>query len=572
MDASKALISQIFSRGRLLEIPFYQRTYVWGEEQWSRLLDDMEFVTKTKRNYFMGPVILKQDTVPSTCVYSDKRIIIDGQQRMTTIMIFLKVLLLLEDNNKLFDRNYRLDDDSIQMVHGHNDIVAFKKVVDHEEKTEIENPDPASQIIAAYNYFLKNIPSRSIDRTAVQQYVQFVCIDLGKEEDEQQVFDTINSLGVRLTTAELLKNYFFNRDNLDEYKKNWVEIFEKDDDAKIYWDTEIEAGRIKKSMIDIFFDAYFQMFLQNKKYSISTEDKIAYNRLDRLAKSYQDFINNYCNGDKSVVISDMATYANAFYKVFRPEACDTTMPATMGIDRINVIIFGLKTTTIIPYVLYVATNVSDQNELKEIYRVLETYIMRRIVTHASTKNYNNLFLSLIANEVLTADRLYEELENQEATTYMPDNDDLRNGFHNSYLVNLQTRGILYFIESAIRPANSATALLGFNNYSLEHMMPKKWRNNWGESPDKDNPRARDNKLLTLGNLAIIPQTLNSAIRDSNWETKKNGKGDSKPGLCKCAAGICTMNDALQKSEWNEAGIESRAEWLYEQARDLWKTK
>lgn len=75
-----------------------------------------------------------------------------------------------------------------------------------------------------------------------------------------------------------------------------------------------------------------------------------------------------------------------------------------------------------------------------------------------------------------------------------------------------------------------------------------------------------------GILSIIPQTLNSAIRDSNWETKKNGKGDSKPGLCKCAAGICTMNDALQKSEWNEAEIESRAEWLYEQARDLWKTK
>ena len=251
MDASKALISQIFSRGRLLEIPFYQRTYVWGEEQWSRLLDDMEFVTKTKRNYFMGSVILKQDTVPSTCVYSDKRIIIDGQQRMTTIMIFLKVLLLLEDNNKLFDRNYRLDDDSIQMVHGHNDIVAFKKVVDHEEKTEIENPDPASQIIAAYNYFLKNIPSRSIDRTAVQQYVQFVCIDLGKEEDEQQVFDTINSLGVRLTTAELLKNYFFNRDNLDEYKKNWIEIFEKDDDAKIYWDTEIETGSLRRPLMPI---------------------------------------------------------------------------------------------------------------------------------------------------------------------------------------------------------------------------------------------------------------------------------------------------------------------------------
>ena len=54
MEASRALISQIFSRGRLLEIPFYQRAYVWGEEQWARLIDDMEFVTKTKRSYFSG--------------------------------------------------------------------------------------------------------------------------------------------------------------------------------------------------------------------------------------------------------------------------------------------------------------------------------------------------------------------------------------------------------------------------------------------------------------------------------------------------------------------------------------
>lgn len=568
MDASKALISQIFSRGRLLEIPFYQRAYVWGEEQWSRLLDDMEFVSKTKRNYFMGSVILKQDTVPSTCVYSDKRIIIDGQQRMTTIMIFLKVMLLLEDNNKLFDRNYRLDDDSIQMVHGHNDVEAFRTVVDHTEKKPIDNPAPSSQIIAAFNYYLTNIPDRNIDRTAIQQYVQFVCIDLGQEEDEQQVFDTINSLGVRLTTAELLKNYFFNKDNIEEYKKSWVNVFEKDDESKIYWDIEIEAGRIKKSMIDIFFDAYFQMFLQDKDYNISSEDKIAYSRLDRLAKSYQDFINTYCGGDKSVVISQMKTYADTFYKVFRPEDCDTSMPATPGIERMNVIIFGLKNTTIIPYILYVATNVSDTSELNKIYKVLETYFMRRIVTHATAKNYNNVFLSLIANEVLTANELYAQLNTTANSTYMPSDDDLRNGFHGSYLVNLQTRGILYFIESAIRPKDSATALLGFNNYSLEHMMPKKWRNNWSACDSSELAKARDNKLLTLGNLAIIPQSLNSAIRDSSWDIKKTGKPD-KPGLSKCAAGIYTMHDALQKPEWNEIEIKSRAEWLYQQAVNLW---
>lgn len=572
MEASKALIGQIFSSGRLLEIPFYQRAYVWGEEQWSRLLDDLEFVTKTKRYYFMGSVILKQDTVPSTCVYSDKRIIIDGQQRLTTIMILLKVMLLLENNNKLFDRNYRLDDDSIQLIHGHNDVDAFKKVVDHEDKTKIDNSKPISQIIEAFNYFLDNIPKRKVDRRVIQQYVQFVCIDLGKEEDEQQVFDTINSLGVRLTTAELLKNYFFNKDNISEYKKNWVQVFEKDDESRIYWDTEIDAGRIKRSMIDLFFDAFFQVFLQDKKYNISGEDKIAYSRLDRLAKSYQDFINDYCKGDKSVVISRMAIYANTFYKTFRPESCDTTMPAKAGIERINVIIFGLKNTTLIPYVLYVAANVKDNEELNKIYRVLETYFFRRIITHATAKNYNNIFLSLIYNEVLNADDLYSQLNIAANSTYIPDNVELRNGFHNSYLVNLQTKGILYFIESAIRPKGSATALFGFNSYSLEHLMPKKWRNNWDTCATEELAKTRDHKLLTLGNLAIIPQSLNASIRDSNWQDKKLGKGDSKPGLTKCAAGIATMHDVLQKTIWNEAEIEARADWLYQKAVELWKIR
>lgn len=570
MEASRALISQIFSRGCLLEIPFYQRAYVWGEEQWARLIDDMEFVTKTKRSYFMGPVILKQAPVPSTSVFSDKRIVIDGQQRLTTLMIFLKVLMLKENNNRLFDRNYRLDDDSIQLLHGRNDKDAFALVVDRPNTEKIENTSPASQIISAFNYFSEKTDTTKIDRNIIQQYVQFVCIDLGNDEDEQQVFDTINSLGVKLTTAELLKNYFFNRENVREYDATWVNVFEKNDEARIYWDTEIDAGRNKRSMIDLFFDAFFQMFLQDKSFDISSEDKIAYSRLDKLSKSYQDFINSYCNGDKNIVLSKMSEYANTFYRTFRPEQCDMVMPSNPGIERINVIIFGLKTTTLIPYVLYIAQNVQDPAELNRMYKLLESYLMRRIVTHATAKNYNNLFLSLIYNQVLSANDLFMQLtKSGDATTFMPTDADLKHGFEHSYLVNLQTKGILYFIESSIRPSNSATALLGFNNYSLEHMLPKKWRNNWDSCANEELSRQRDNVLLTLGNLAIIPQSFNSSIRDGNWSTKVKGKGENKPGLEKCAAGIATMHDALQKERWDESEIASRANWLFEKAKGIW---
>ena len=82
-------------------------------------------------------------------------------------------------------------------------------------------------------------------------------------------------------------------------------VFEKDEETIAYWDTVIETGRIRRALIDIFFDAYFQMFTQNRKYQISTEDRISYNRIDRLALSYQHFINNYCGGDKSVILKDL---------------------------------------------------------------------------------------------------------------------------------------------------------------------------------------------------------------------------------------------------------------------------
>ena len=83
-------------------------------------------------------------------------------------------------------------------------------------------------------------------------------------------------------------------------------------------------------------------------------------------------------------------------------------------------------------------------------------------------------------------------------------------------------GIIYFIESYKRNGKDSTSLLGFDSYSLEHLMPKKWRNNWDTCATEELSRQRDSLLLTLGNLAIIPQSLNASIRDSSWEAKKVG--------------------------------------------------
>lgn len=295
-----------------------------------------------------------------------------------------------------------------------------------------------------------------------------------------------------------------------------------------------------------------------------------YARVDHLSQSYQHFINNYCGGDKNVVLGAMHDYALCFLNTFKPDQCERSVPSDFGAERINVVIFGLKNTTMIPYILFVAKNVSDKVERNKIYGILESYIMRRMIVHASTKNYNNLFTSLILNRVLDSDTLVVRLKNAgDATTYTPDDDELWNGFENSKLVNLQSKGIIYFIESKIRPANSSVALLGFNQYSLEHLMPKKWRNNWPSCATEDLERRRDSILLTLGNLAIITQSLNASIRDAAWDMKKAGNGNGKPGLALCASGLSTLYDVLTKTDWNENEISSRAKWLFGQARTIW---
>lgn len=569
MDAQKALITNIFNNATLIEVPFFQRPYVWNEELWEKFIEDMEYVVKTRKSHFLGAIILKDAGLPEPgAMYAQRRTIVDGQQRLTTYLLFMKVLCLKLNQTVTFDLQFRIMGQEIALRHGKNDVDAFEKVVSAKTLEKVSNPSE-SRIIEAYNYFLDHVDASKLDIMTIIMNAQFVRIDLTIDEDEQQIFDTINSLGVRLTTAELLKNYFYSRQDIAQYNKNWVEVFEKDPETRAYWNQEFEMGRVTRSLIDVFFDSYFQLFVQDAKFKVSAEDKIAYSRLEHLAKSYQDFIKAYCNGDKQVILNPMSKYANKFREVFDPDCINRQMPKLSGTERINVIIFGLKNSTLVPYVLYLACNVEDPDEFKKMMGILESYIMRRMIIRATTKNYNNLFVSLILNGVKTADDLLSALKRiGDGTTYVPSDEELLEGFRNSKLSNLQAKGVIYYIESGKRPEMSAVALLGFKQYSLEHLMPRKWRNHWVPCASEELARARDQKLQTLGNFAIITQALNTSISDADWSTKKTGKKDN-PGLNQCAAGLLTMENVLPQDTWDENSIDSRAEWLWEQAKDLW---
>ena len=130
MDAGKSTISGVFNGSRLLEIPFYQRAYVWGEEQWERFLGDMEFVTASKRPYFLGSIILKQASSGNTwSEVSEVRTVIDGQQRLMHFVLGpshdktgIVVRLLQTERSISFDHFGNISD-------FHNPTTLFEKAI-----------------------------------------------------------------------------------------------------------------------------------------------------------------------------------------------------------------------------------------------------------------------------------------------------------------------------------------------------------------------------------------------------------------------------------------------------------
>ncbi len=568
MDAGKRTINDIFNGNRILEIPFFQRAYVWGENQWERLLEDMELVSDSKKPYFLGSVILKQKQTTSSNVVGDMRTLIDGQQRLTTLNIFFKVLCLKTDAKSSFARLFKLESDELALWHNHNDIDSFQKVLNLEELEDLEGTD---NIIQAYNFFKQNINPEKLDRKIILNNIMFVGIDLGIEEDEQQIFDTINSIGVRLTTAELLKNYFFNRDDIKDYEVYWKSIFEKDDETKKYWDREVTAGRLRRTFIDLFFYSYLQIKIQQSNLSVRAEDKIEFSKVEILFESYKKFIKEY-NVTKKELLIEIKEYAKLFKDSFNYDIISQELTPEFGIERLNAIIFGLETSTLIPYVLFILKNVPDEDKRNELFEFIESYIMRRMIVKATTKNYNQLFTDrLISNKIISKEQFQKYLNSRnDKVNYFPNDTELKYGFDNSCLINKQSAGIIYLIESKIRNRNKqATRLLGISSYSLEHLMPKKWENKWDNISTKQEKDFRNFKLKTLGNLAIITQSLNSSIRDSNWSIKKEGNG-KKEGLRYYSSGIETLAPYLALAEWNENEIEKRADFMFEKAKGIWK--
>ena len=560
MSADKDKIELIFNDGRDLEIPFFQRSYVWGEENWARFMDDMTIVSDSNKDYFLGSLIFKEKSVPSRSEIADLRAVIDGQQRLTTIVLFFKIILD-EDQEKRdsFKRIFFNRSKKIILKHNHNDQEIFESIVNGTLDQNLREKYKNNKVLKCYKYFEdRKDDLKKINVNVLLNKLFFVVIDLTEEEDPQRIFDTINSLGVSLTTAELLKNELFEKDDEKFYENTWKKTFEQDGDSRAYWDEKVDAGN-KRSNIDVLLQSVLLNFTKGDV------------EINRLFENYKDFLKNKeseSKFDRKNFINTVIKNAELYREKINPDFLNQN--SVGPIERFNIVIFGLKITTAIPYFLYLLNEVKEEGELNKMINLLESYLVRRCVCKESSKSYNTLFASFIRNKInsyqLLSDRLCEDTNN------FPDDIDFGEAFLEKSLMNKHACTILYLIEMSERDSDKpATELRSLNNYSLEHVMPKKWEDHW-KVPDsfkEEDKQKRNDLIKTLGNLTIITESLNRSIGNASWKIKKEGK-DDKGGLNDYSKGITIFEDYLKCDEWDEEKIEQRGKYLFELAKEIWK--
>ena len=585
LSANKEKLQSFLNGSSRYIIPFFQRSYVWEAENWAELWENIleEYAELNNDNYsehFIGTVIVKQ--LMSKKIGATEYELIDGQQRLTTICILLRAFYdSTEDPNaktwikQLFSFVDSYGKEQIRIEHSRVDSKNFKSIIQSEDSNcelwdaykdlKIEDLETKiksiSNILGAYVYFRYRI-ANDCNIEEVRRYVSVIIerlpvihMALNEEDDVQQIFDTINSLGVKLTTAELLKNYLYSKKDVVElYEKYWYNVFEIDEDAIEFWNRDKTYGRIKKTTVELFLYSYL---------AIIKESII---KMESLFKEFKNYLKGKTDDELIAFAEELYEYAKVYQEI--PDGENLSDIAYQEHEkRFFHIIKEFEITTIFPLILFIYKKVDNEQERIKILKVLESYITRRTICKLTTKNYNNLFLSLLAEikqmEEISAENIRERLlQYNETTNRFPNDDEFSLAFKTSHLINKYSREVLYCI--ALYQLNNDFAdnpRLNIDGFSVEHIMPKNWKKNWSNLPDGVTEDYRRQRLLTLGNLTLVRGKLNSSMRDSGWNKKKEA-------LTKYST-LRQTTDYLNYDDWNEETIKDREDKLCKLALEIW---
>lgn len=583
------------------EIPFFQRAYVWKKDNWEDLFNDLIDV---KHRHFLGSIILKEIENPNS-VTPDRACVIDGQQRLTTLSVLLKAIYdsfdeelktNTSDNIKknLFFKKKPTDSNYfIKIQHSKVDSVDFEKVIggastkditsiayDEVKDLKIDEEDPAHKILCCYKYFVDRLKDYSQDflssifnNLLEEHNKMLVVIVLDEGDNEQQIFDTINSAGVRLTSTDIVKNALFQKikdynenpeDAFDFYEKTWGKIFSIDEESLSYWGKKKTVGRIQRDNSE--------MLLQ----SVAVIEEIfdpSKNTLADIPDLYKHYIDKMNENQVKSFVKKIIEYARIYRESVPKMDKMEHYSYNDNSKRLFHILDVLGLTTFTPYILFLLKKYEgNKNMLNQRMKELETFVVRRMIHHESASGYNKNCLEFIQDE-----------EKAGKMAALIKNDEIFDGLKS--IKNREATLLLFWIElKRISSSSKYDSKELLYSYTLEHIMPQKWEECWSDLPfveisgkkieDVNQGKTYRNYMVySLGNMTLLKESLNKAIQNYDFKTKM--KGTSKyPGVVNYASLSITSKDVIQdvykkNKLWNEKAIFDRQLKLTKEILSMW---
>jgi hypothetical protein len=594
----------VFMQPQRLVVPLFQRPYVWNEEnQWDPLWNDVVRVAERVLNqplekhhpHFLGAVVLQQ--VQKQTGQMQERTIIDGQQRLTTLQLLLDALhaeLLSVDavppamrieplvtNSAPFCSK---PEDRFKVWPTNRDRPAFNAVMGAKPPVDYSAVGHTGErMVEAHRFFSEQVrewlvvkgPEKVQERaaaveTVVRELLQLVVIDLAVDENAQEIFETLNARGAQLTAADLIKNFIFQRllevgtDVERAYQNHWKE-FETG-----FWETEISVGRVRYPRSSIFLNHWL---------IARTGDEV-------VAREVFDRFKRFADHDFGLPMDQLVVRVHDASRVYR-EFVTGASAHTGPRDRLG--LFGYRTgvlesEVIKPIVLYLLDPDEPpipEAQLEKALDAVESWMVRRMLVRATTKNYNQVVAELIAR-VRTADRMTagDVIESYFAgqssgSRYWPDDAEIREevGALLAYrrLGRGRLRMVLEAIEDHQRGWRDGKPGLGGERvargkYAIEHVMPRKWSTHWPLTDLSRGEAERDRIIHTFGNLTLLTSKLNSKVSNGPWL----GDGSKRSGLE--AHDVLLLNRELLKKagdQWTDESIRGRTRELAEIIIQIW---
>lgn len=555
MDIEKGSIYNLLNGQCQYIIPVYQRKYSWqAEVQCKRLWDDIVKMEKGhKKHHFVGSIVSIAEKKAVMGV--QKQLIIDGQQRMTTLSILMVALRdylkehgageeVDEDiTNMVLKNPSRKGDDAYKMLLTDNDREVMIKLVDGIKINENEE----SLIYANYLYFKNKVAEGILTPEEIYESISkldIVGIILDKEQgDEPQlIFESLNSTGMDLSKSDLIRNFILMGLDNDEQKviyNNYWKPFES------YF-----ANPDVPDRMDRFFRDYLTM------------KRCAFVNFDSIYDLFKDYAANSEFGTVNELADDVMIFGDLYTNIISDKK---TLPASQSqLSPIFEEIRSLRMEVAYPFLINVyrdyINDIININELEEIIRLTIAYVVRRAVCEIPTNSMNKTFATMKNN--IKADDYLNSIKAAFyfADTYkrFPDDKEFTEALckRNMYSIRISK-----YVFVKLENFNNKEPI-SFTGYTTEHILPqnKNMRDEWKAALGENYAEIQAKYIDTLGNLTLT--RYNSEMGDKPFAEKLEVYKESA---------MHNLNKyVVQQSTWNEQTILERARILSSYASKVWK--